>query len=55
MPRTSETRPFDVRAGKDAGAFAVAVGWGGIHSDEKLLAEQPDALVHTTEELLALL
>jgi pyrophosphatase PpaX len=47
--------PFDVRAGKDAGTFAVAVGWGGIHADESLLAEQPDALVHTTEELLALL
>jgi phosphoglycolate phosphatase-like HAD superfamily hydrolase len=30
----------------------VAVGWGGIHADERLLAEEPDVLVHTPEELL---
>ncbi len=47
--------PFDIRAGKDAGTYAVAVGWGGIHPDERLLAEHPDALVHRTEELLELL
>ncbi len=47
--------PFDIRAGKAAGMLAVAVGWGGIHPDERLLHEQPDALVHTPEELLALL
>ena len=47
--------PFDIRAGKAAGTFAVAVGWGGIHPDERLLREEPDALVHTTEELLELL
>jgi pyrophosphatase PpaX len=47
--------PFDIRAGKAAGTAAVAVGWGGIHSDETLLAEEPDALVQTTEELLELL
>ena len=29
--------PFDIQAAKAAGAFAVAVGWGGIHSDERLL------------------
>jgi pyrophosphatase PpaX len=44
--------PFDIRAAKAAGAFAVAVGWGGIHSDERLLAEEPDAFVHEPEELL---
>ena len=44
--------PFDVRAAKAAGAFAVAVSWGGIHSDERLLAEGPDAFVHSPEELL---
>jgi pyrophosphatase PpaX len=44
--------PFDIRAGKDAGAFAVAVSWGGIHSDERLLEEEPDAFVHSPEELL---
>jgi pyrophosphatase PpaX len=47
--------PFDIRAGKAAGMLAVAVGWGGIHPDERLLHEHPDALVHTPEELLALL
>ena len=44
--------PFDIRAAKAAGAFAVAVGWGGIHSDERLLAEEPDAFVRKPEELL---
>jgi hypothetical protein len=31
--------------------FTVAVGWGGIHPDERLLRAGPDALVHTAEEL----
>ena len=44
--------PFDIGAAKAAGVFAVAVGWGGIHSDERLLAEEPDAFVQTPEELL---
>jgi len=47
--------PFDIQAAKAAGAFAVAVGWGGIHSDERLLAEEPDAFVRTPEELLRVL
>jgi pyrophosphatase PpaX len=47
--------PFDVRAAKAAGVLAVAVGWGGIHPDERLLREEPDALVHTAEELHAVL
>ena len=47
--------PFDVRAAKAAGIGAIAVGWGGIHPDDRLLAEQPDALVHTAEELHGLL
>jgi pyrophosphatase PpaX len=47
--------PFDIRAAKAAGVFAVAVGWGGIHSDERLLAEQPDTLVRSPEELLDVL
>jgi pyrophosphatase PpaX len=46
--------PFDIRAGKAAGTFAVAVGWGGIHPDERLLAEEPDAFVEHPEEILAL-
>ena len=47
--------PFDVRAAKAAGVFAVAVAWGGIHDEERLAAEQPDALVHEPEELLDVL
>jgi len=47
--------PFDIQAAKAAGAFAVAVGWGGIHSDERLLAEEPDAFVRTPEALLGVL
>jgi pyrophosphatase PpaX len=43
--------PFDIRAAKAAGLFAVAVGWGGIHPDERLEREEPDALVHTAQEL----
>ena len=30
--------PFDVRAAKAAGVYAVAVAWGGIHADEVLRA-----------------
>jgi pyrophosphatase PpaX len=47
--------PFDIQAAKAADAFAVAVGWGGIHSDETLLAEEPDAFVRAPEELLDVL
>jgi pyrophosphatase PpaX len=47
--------PFDVRAARSAGLFAVAVGWGGIHPDERLLHEKPDALVHAPGELLDVL
>jgi pyrophosphatase PpaX len=47
--------PFDIRAAKAAGAYAVAVGWGGIHPDERLLAEEPDAFVRSAAELLRVL
>ena len=43
--------PFDVAAGKAAGVFAVAVSWGGIHPEERLLEAGADALVHAPEEL----
>jgi pyrophosphatase PpaX len=43
--------PFDVHAGNAAGVFTVAVGWGGIHPDERLLHAGPGVLVHTAEEL----
>jgi pyrophosphatase PpaX len=44
--------PFDIRAAKAAGAFAIAVSWGGIHFDERLLAEEPDAFIHSPKELV---
>ena len=47
--------PFDIGAAKAAGVFAVAVGWGGIHPDDRLRAEQPDAFVRTPEELLGVI
>jgi pyrophosphatase PpaX len=47
--------PFDIRAAKAAGMFAVAVTWGGIHDRLKLEAEDPDAIVDTAEELHGLL
>jgi len=47
--------PFDIQAAKSAGVFAVAVGWGGIHADERLLEEEPDAFVREPAELLDVL
>ncbi len=47
--------PFDIRAARAARMHAVAVTWGGIHDREKLVAEDPDAIVATAEELLAVL
>lgn len=44
--------PFDVRAAKAAGMYAVAVTWGRIHDRVKLEAEEPDAIVDAAEELL---
>jgi pyrophosphatase PpaX len=46
--------PFDILAGNAAGAFSIAVGWGGIHPDDRLLAAEPDALVQAPEEILGL-
>jgi pyrophosphatase PpaX len=45
--------PFDVRAAKAAGMGSVAVTWGRIHDRSRLEREQPDAIVDTAEELLA--
>jgi pyrophosphatase PpaX len=47
--------PFDLRAAKAAGMHAVAVTWGGIHDEERLRAEQPDAVVQSAGELLDVL
>jgi pyrophosphatase PpaX len=44
--------PFDVEAAKRAGVYAVAVGWGGMHTRERLEAAEPDAFVESPEELL---
>jgi pyrophosphatase PpaX len=44
--------PFDVRAARAAGMYAVAVTWGRIHDRSLLEREQPDAIVDTAEELL---
>ena len=44
--------PFDVKAAKAAGLYAIGVTWGGIHARERLAVEEPDALVDTPEELL---
>jgi pyrophosphatase PpaX len=47
--------PFDVRAAKAAGMFAVAVTWGRIHDRSRLEAEHPDAIVDSAEGLLGVL
>jgi pyrophosphatase PpaX len=47
--------PFDIAAANAAGVRSVAVGWGGIHPHERLLAEEPDAFVLTPSELLDVL
>jgi pyrophosphatase PpaX len=47
--------PFDIRAAKAAHMHAVAVTWGGIHDRDKLVDEQPDAIVDNAEELYGVL
>jgi pyrophosphatase PpaX len=47
--------PYDVGAAKAAGVFAVAVSWGRIHPEERLLAAGADIVVHSPEELLDVL
>ena len=47
--------PFDLRAARDGGLHAIGVTWGRIHPRERLEAEEPDAIVDTAEELLAVL
>ena len=46
--------PFDVRAAKAAGMFAIAVTWGRIHDRARLEHAEPDAIIDSAEELLAL-
>jgi pyrophosphatase PpaX len=47
--------PFDVRAGKAAGIYTVAVSWGGLHSEERLVEAGADVVVHSPEDLLDVL
>jgi pyrophosphatase PpaX len=47
--------PFDVRAGKAAGVFTVAVTWGNIHPVERLLEAGADLVVDSPEGLLDVL
>ena len=47
--------PFDVAAAKAACVYAIAVTWGGMHSADRVRAENPDAIVDDTEGLLAAL
>lgn len=44
--------PFDMRAAKAGGLYAIGVSWGGIHAREKLV--DADVVVDDAEELLAL-
>ncbi len=44
--------PFDIRAAKAAGMYAIAVTWGRIHDRGRLEREEPDAIVVRAEELL---
>ena len=43
--------PFDMAAGKAAGVFTIGVSWGGLHSEQRLLDEGADLIVHTPQEL----
>jgi len=47
--------PYDIAAGKAAGVFTVAVSWGKIHPEERLLEAGADVLVHSPKELLDVL
>ena len=51
-PSTSATRRSTSGPARRRARAAIAVGWGGIHPDERLLAEEPDALVQHPEEIL---
>jgi pyrophosphatase PpaX len=47
--------PFDVRAGKAADVFTVAVSWGGLHNESRLVEAGADVVVHSPEDLLDVL
>ena len=47
--------PFDVAAGKAAGVFTIAVAWGKIHAEERLVEAGADVVAASPEELLDVL
>ncbi len=47
--------PVDVLAGRGAGTRTCAVTWGGVHPQEETLAQGPDALCRTADDLRRLL
>jgi pyrophosphatase PpaX len=47
--------PYDIRAAKAAGMYAVAVTWGRIHGRAALELERPDAIAESAQELLGIL
>jgi pyrophosphatase PpaX len=47
--------PYDVEAGNAAGVFTIGVSWGKIHPDQRLRDAGADLVVHSPEELLAVL
>lgn len=46
--------PFDMHAGNAAGCTTIAVTWG-MFNEERLREENPDYVVHTADELLAVI
>lgn len=46
--------PYDLQAARSAGAWSVGVTWG-VFSEQVLLAEAPDRMAHTVEELATVL
>jgi pyrophosphatase PpaX len=47
--------PFDVAAGKAAGVYTIAVAWGKIHAEERLVEAAADVVAASPEELLDVL
>jgi phosphoglycolate phosphatase len=44
----------DIKTGKNAGVFSIAVTWG-FRSESELIEQNPDALIHEPRELLSFL
>jgi 5'-nucleotidase len=46
--------PYDLQAARSAGVWSVGVSWG-VFGEDVLLAERPDRMAHTVEELARIL